>query len=182
MEPPTDQRTLDVHLATVSDSLPTTGRLQEWNAAYYRLEDYLRAHLVVSKIHQHRIVLRLLDRAAARHRQDPTQSPVRLAMEEAYAEIERWFQRVMQNDEIPPARLATMGRVSMYILEATQRWPAAFLADDPPPEFVQAMHRISIRSGPDLRVSTMVPREPDITPESEPEHASAASSDSLALF
>lgn len=143
---------------------PATGSLEEWNAAYYRLEDYLRAHGVVNKIHQSQIILRLLQRAATRHQSDPAQDPTRLAMEEAYAEIDEWFQGIFGEDEVP-GRLSNLGRVSLYILDAPQQWPQAFLSPrELPPDFVNAMRQISVQSGPDLRVSTMVPTEPDIAP------------------
>ena len=64
---------------------PRTGSEAEWNAAYYRLEDYFRALRLVNKMHQSQIILRILERAAARHARDATQSPTVLAMEEAGA-------------------------------------------------------------------------------------------------
>ena len=81
---------------------PDTGTPEEWNAAYYRLEDYFRAHLVTNKIHQSQTILRLLRRAAVRHALEPDKSPTKLALEETYAEIDRWFQQLSPDSEMPP--------------------------------------------------------------------------------
>jgi hypothetical protein len=155
-------------LAAMNGFYPETGALKDWNAAYYRLEDYLRAHSVLSKIHQSQIILRLLQRAAQRHKLDPMQDPVRLAIEEACTEVDCWFRRIYPNEDLPSTRLSQVGRVSLYILDAAERWPETFLADgELPADFLQAMRETLVQSGPDLRVSTMVPRLPDNNPASE---------------
>jgi hypothetical protein len=148
----------------MSDFCPETGSTQAWNAAYYRLEDYLRAHAVTDRIHQAQIILPLLQRATARHATDPSQDPTRLAMEEIQRELDQWFQRVLPEENMPSARLNNLARASLYIVNATQRWPRIFLTPDPlPPDFLEAMQKASFQSGPDLNVSTMVPRHPDET-------------------
>ena len=142
---------------------PQTGTLDEWNAAYYRLEDYLRAHGIVSKIRQNQIILRILQRASRLHQAATDRSPVELALREAYAEVANWCQRIYPGIQTSPARLSSMGRVSFYLINATEIWPNVFLTEgDLPEDFIQAMQETLIRSGPDLRVSTMVPRAPEI--------------------
>lgn len=126
---------------------PLTGSLEEWNAAYYRLEDYFRAHSVTHKIHESRTILRLVERAAVKHAADPTQDPTRLALEEAYAEIEEWFQRVLPDQALPPERLSNLGRISMYLIDATERWPTVFLSEtEPPPDFAPQCRRSRSRA------------------------------------
>ena len=39
---------------------PKTGTMEAWNAAYVRVEDYLRAHRIHNRLHSSRLVLRLL--------------------------------------------------------------------------------------------------------------------------
>jgi hypothetical protein len=152
----------------VSRFQPQTGSPEEWDAAYYRLEDYLRAHSVFNRIHQSQIILRILERAAVRHAQDTAQDPTRLALEEVYSEIEAWFRCLLPDEGISPERLAIMGRVSLHITDATERWPHAFLAEGKlAPDFVQALRATSLKSGPDLNISSMVPRPLDIPPVTE---------------
>jgi hypothetical protein len=160
---------MELYLATLMDPfLPQTGSIEDWNAAYYRLHDYFRAHSIRHKIHESQIILQLLERAAVKHAQDPTQDPTRLALEEAYAEIENWFRRVLPANDLPSHRLSNTGRVSMYIVEATTRWPNVFLSPEPPPaDFSAAMQAASVQSGPDLNISSMVPRPLDVAPVAE---------------
>ncbi len=148
---------------------PETGSPEEWNAAYYRLEDYLRAHLVTNRIQQSQIILRLLQRAALKHRQHPQVPPLRLALEEAYGEMDAWFQQLILEKDLPAHRASALCRVSLYTLDAHQRWPDAFLDQDSviPPDLLTAVRTITIQSGPDLAVSSMVPRPLDVTPEDE---------------
>jgi hypothetical protein len=148
---------------------PQTGTAEEWNAAYYRLEDYFRAHRVTNKVHQSQIILRLLQRAAARHAQSPQEPPIKLALEEAYAEMDHWFARLISDPQVPPQRASAMGRVSMHLLDAPEKWPNLFLTPDGliPDDFLAAMRDSSVRSGPDLSVSSMVPRPLDASPVSE---------------
>jgi hypothetical protein len=147
---------------------PQTGRPDEWNAAFYRLEDYLRAHGVVNKIHQSQIILRVMERAARKHEATPKSSPLELALREMYLEMAHWFQRIFPDLSGSPARICSIGRVSLYLSNAAERWPDVFLAEgELPPEFIQTMQETFIQSGPDLRVSTMIPRDPDLPEESD---------------
>lgn len=145
---------------------PKTGTAEEWNAAFYRLEDYLRAHGMVNKIHQSQIILRLLNRAAVKHQQNPERTPLELALREVYQEMALWFQKIFPDFSASPARLCSVGRVSLYLVNAPERWPDVFLAEgELPADFVQTMQETFLQSGPDLRVSTMIPRTPDLPSE-----------------
>jgi hypothetical protein len=148
--------------------LPATGSLEEWNAAYYRLEDYLRAHHVTNKVHQSQIILRLLRRAAVKHALDPGRSPTTLALEEAYDEIEHWFRLLLAEPGIAGSRLCTLGRVSLYVLDADSKWPNVLLfGEEIPDDFRTAVQRATVQSGPDLRISSMVPRPIDVNSVAE---------------
>jgi hypothetical protein len=163
---------------------PQTGTVEEWNAAYYRLEDYLRAHDVSYKVHQSQIILRLLQRAAARHALQPQEAPTKLALEEAYLVIDQWFGRLLPDQ--PESRASIVGRVGWSMLDASERWPTIFLANDHeiPPEFRTALSEVTVQSGPDLRVSSMVPRPLDTSPVAElmDEHRERLGRMSLALL
>jgi hypothetical protein len=139
---------------------PTTGSEVEWNAAYYRLEDYLRALHVVNKVHQSQIILRLLQAAAVKHAADPSRSPTALVLEEADAALEEWFAKILPGRP----RTEVMGYVALLVADAPEKWPRDFLAEDIPEEFQQAMQQYDVRAGPDLQVSSMVPRPIDISP------------------
>jgi len=52
----------------------------------------------------------------------------------------------------------------LLVADAPEKWPRDFLAEDIPEEFQQAMQQYDVRAGPDLQVSSMVPRPIDISP------------------
>lgn len=142
----------------MSPFFPVTGSEAEWNAAYYRLEDYLRALHLVNKVHQSQIILQLLQAAAVKHAQDPSRNPTALVLEEADAAIEQWFARMLPEEERP----GVMGYVALLITNGAEKWPGHFLAHDIPAEFLQVMRENDMRAGPDLQISSMVPRPIDV--------------------
>ncbi len=149
---------------------PTTGLEADWNAAYYRLEDYFRSLRVVNKVHQSQIILDILEVAAARHAMDTSQNPTALAMEEARIAMNQWFETILGHRE----RIAVVGLISLLAVDAPERWPVAILSDDSPVEFRHEMQESDVRAGPDLLVSSMVPRPIDVSPLLDPVHISDA--------
>lgn len=147
---------------------PRTGTAEDWNAAYVRVEDYLRAHRIHSRLHQVRLVQRILERAAEHHAADPRLDPTVLAAEETEALMDAWFADILDERGQPHERIAVDGRVALLLADGPQKWPNAFLEDHGvPEEFVQSMRASSLRAGPDLAVSSMVPRPLDLGPISE---------------
>src|SRR5450432_648150 len=70
---------------------PKTGTMEAWNGAYVRVEDYLRAHRIHNRLHQSRLIQRVLSLAAARHEQNPALDPVTLAIEETDRLMDGWL-------------------------------------------------------------------------------------------
>jgi hypothetical protein len=144
---------------------PKTGSMDAWNAAYVRVEDYLRAHRIHNRLHQSRLIQTILERAARRHEADPTQSPTGLAAEETDALMQRWFAATLGAEQQSPDRIAADGRLALLLCDGPQRWPYAFLDERAVPnDFVAAMRAGAIQAGPDLAVSSMVPRSIDLGP------------------
>ena len=147
---------------------PATGSPEAWNAAYVRVEDYLRAHRIHNRLHQIRLIQKILDRAAQRHAANPKLDPTILAAEETEALMDAWFADVLDERGQPHDRIAVDGRVALLLCDGPQRWPDAFLDERQIPEdFGQAMRASSMRAGPDLAVSSMVPRPIDLGPITE---------------
>ena len=133
-----------------------------------RVEDYLRAHRIHNRLHQIRLIQRILERAAARHAADPALDPTVLAAEETEAHDGRLVRRGPRRARPAAQRIAVDGRVALLLCDGPQKWPYAFLEEETcPPEFVQAMRASSIRAGPDMAVSSMVPRPIDLGPITE---------------
>ena len=137
-----------------------TGTVDEWNEAFSRVEDSLRAHRIHSKLLQQRLIAVVLERAARRHQEsNGAIAPVVLAAEEAERMMEEWFADIL-GPGVPPERLLAQGRVSVLLTDSAQQLPALFLEDVPtPPEVRERLRETSLKAGPDLSVSSMVPRE-----------------------
>jgi len=142
---------------------PKTGTMESWNAAYVRVEDYLRAHRIHNRLHQSRLIQKILERAARRHEAHPALDPTMVAAEETEALMDAWFAEVLDEKGQPHDRLAIDGRVSLLLCDGPERWPYAFLDErNIPADFVSAMRDSHLEAGPDLAVSSMVPRPIDL--------------------
>ncbi|HEY1111033.1 MAG TPA: hypothetical protein VGE76_20425 [Opitutaceae bacterium] len=142
---------------------PVTGTMEQWNAAYVRVEDYLRAHRIHNRLHQSRLIQQVLERAARRHEASPALSPTALAAEEIEAEMDSWFADMLENPGQPHERIAIDGRLALLLCDGPQKWPYTFLDQkEVPLDFAQAMRERVIEAGPDMAVSSMVPRPIDL--------------------
>src|SRR6266542_2087332 len=146
---------------------PATGTMEAWNAAYVRVEDYLRAHRIHNRLHSSRLVLRILERTARRHLENPKLDPTALAAEETEAMMDHWFAEILNRQNQPHERIAIEGRVALLLCDGPQKWPYAFLEDNTAPDFVEAMQVGALTAGPNMAVSSMVPRPIDLGPISE---------------
>jgi hypothetical protein len=145
--------------APFSTFRPKTGAMEAWNAAYVRVEDYLRAHRIHNRLHQSRLIEKILERAARRHADHPALEPTTLAAEETEAMIDTWFGEVLGERDQPHDRIAIDGRLALLLSDGPQKWPYAFLDEENiPADFARAMQTSFMRAGPDLAVSSMVPR------------------------
>jgi len=154
---------MDVSLESLSAFRPRTGTMEAWNAAYVRVEDYLRAHRIHNRLHQSRLILQILERAARRHESNPTMEPTTLAAEETEAMMDLWFADVLDVRGQPHERIAVDGRVALLLADGPEKWPYAFLDEQKvPADFAQAMRRGGLQAGPDMAVSNMAPRPIDL--------------------
>lgn len=144
---------------------PATGSMEDWNGAYVRVEEYLRAHRIHNRLHQSRLIQQILLRAARRHEADPSLNPTVLAAEETEKLMDAWFGEMLDERGLPHERIAIDGRVALLLCDGPRRWPYAFLDETQIPlDFKEAMRAGVIEAGPDLAVSSMVPRPIDLGP------------------
>src|SRR5580765_754753 len=155
-----------------SDSLPEhSGRiagraLEEWNAAYAKVESYFHALRVRNKVLLGRMVIHVLKRAMRRAPQETQRSVTELAAEEMDLVVTDWFAQVLQ--ESPGGTdhmLSTRGRLALLLVDMPGKWQDQFLRPGPWPEqFVSAMRDAYLRAGPDFQLSQMAPRPLDLGP------------------
>lgn len=135
---------------------PVAHTRNEWDDALARVMAFL-AKLQLSDLeHRVRSATRIIDKA--RFEIVPGESPVEKSMEILFEEMDIWFSGVLP---VPGSRGAASGVVSLRALGASERWPEAFLDGEPPEEIRKAVAGLSLATGPDLSVSSMVPREMD---------------------
>ncbi len=140
--------------------------LEDWNAAYVKVENYFHALRVRNKLLLGQLVQRVIDRAMSRAPTEPGRSATQLAAEEMDRLVTEWFAEVLQS---PAAKtdqtLSTRGRLALLLADMPGRWQEQFLRPGPwPAEFTAAMRESFLRAGPDFQLSKMTPRPLDLGP------------------
>lgn len=138
---------------------PINGTEPEWKEARSRVEAYLTALQLTNPDQRERVTAHILQQAAARHAANPHESPTALAMNEINARSEEWLEKILPSQK----RLPVAGLVSLFAVDATKKWPAAFLTEDVPTDFQHALEACEVRAAPDLNVARMVPQPFDNT-------------------
>lgn len=140
--------------------------LEEWNAAYVKVENYFHALRIRNKPLLGQLVLRVLERAQRRAVDEPKRSATELAAEEMDRIVTDWFAQVLQTSPVGSEQtLSTRGRLALLLADMPGRWQDQFLRPGPwPQEFVEAMRESFFRAGPDFQLSKMTPRPLDLGP------------------
>jgi hypothetical protein len=154
-----------INLSDASGQL--AGRsLEEWNAAYVKVENYFHALRVRNKALLGQLVLRVLERAMRRAPAEPDRPTTELAAEEMDRIVTDWFADVLR---VPSTKadqtLSTRGRLALLMADMPGKWQEQFLRPGPwPEEFTGAMRETFLRAGPDFQLSKMTPRPLDLGP------------------
>ena len=140
--------------------------LEDWNAAYARVQCYFHALGVRNQILLGRWVLHVLQRAMQRSPKEPERSAIELAADETDRVVTEWFGQVLQEPSSGPGHLlSTRGRLALLLADMPGKWQDQFLGPGPwPKEFVAAMRETYLRAGPDFQLSQMAPRPLDRGP------------------
>ena len=140
--------------------------LEEWNAAYVKVENYFHALRIRNKPLLGQMVLRVLERAQKRALDEPGRSATEIAAEEMDRFVTGWFAEVLQTSPIGSEQtLSTRGRLALLLAYMPGKWQDQFLRPGPwPQEFVDAMRDSFFRAGPDFQLPKMTPRPLDLGP------------------
>ena len=189
---------MDLSLEAIKLPVWDPASAAEWAEAFEKVENYLRACRVASRLHRARLTALILQRAIERResgRQQPVvssqssvvsgqlsasenpQSAMRnaqsataplpplatLAIEEARELVANWLANLLPSrSEEQPFTLAE-GFLALYLCDAPMRWPGAFLnPQQAPPDFADTLRSRIVKTGPELEVSSMVPRQIDL--------------------
>jgi hypothetical protein len=154
--------------ASAQNEAPGTlaGRpLEEWNAAYSKVESYFHALRVRNKVLLGQLVARVLERAMQRSAQELPRSATELAVEEMDRLVNDWFAQVLQAPPAGAEMLSTRGRLALLLADMPGQWQDQFLRPGPwPAEFAVKMREMYLRAGPDFQLAQMTPRPLDLGP------------------
>jgi hypothetical protein len=162
---------LESALTSPGDAPEQPGRiagrsLEEWNAAYAKVESYFHALRVRNKVLLGRLVIHVLKRAIRRAPAEPQRSATELAAEEMDHVVTDWFAQVLQE---PPTgtdqMLSTRGRLALLLVDMPGKWQDQFLRPGPWPDaFVTSMRNAYLHAGPDFQLAKMAPRPMHLGP------------------
>ena len=156
---------MDLSLDTLTLPPWDAGMAEEWDEAYEKVENYLRACRVASRLHRARLSTVILQRAYARRQQagGDGQSLGTLAIQEARALINQWLLELLPEQPGETGHNPVDLWVALYLSDGPVRWPNAFLnSPQTPKEFVESLRLRSVQAGPELQISRMVPRPLDL--------------------
>lgn len=130
----------------------------QWDEAFLRVESYLRAHHVESRLLLTRLTTEILDEARGLAAQMPEEAPVTLAMRLAHARIGEWLQSTLAEGDWSDDRFRARGRLALLMSELPRRCPERFLSHDPPPDDVaDRLATARLYPAPELRPTSMPP-------------------------
>ncbi len=136
-----------------------------WDEAFMRVESYLRAHQVESRILLSRLTVEIIRAARDRVEAEPNVAPLAAAMKEANARLGAWFTQLLGEEAGTRQRLGPRGRLALVLAGVSQRWPQHFLdGETAPPEMVEAMRATYLEVGPEMQFTNMAPRPIDLGP------------------
>jgi hypothetical protein len=135
-----------------------------WNQAHDRLQDFLNTFALDDHAQVSRLTLKLLDQAQELHRQDSSLEPVSLAMAQAQKRVEEWFASNLEMQNQPPSHLVASGYVALLLNRTFRAAPETFLTSPLPENLKESMRRTLLVIGPDLKISSMTPRDIDYGP------------------
>ena len=146
---------------------PSWGSIEAWNRAFEKVEDYLRAHRVDSRLQRARLIEQVLSTVATRgpSRQTPDDDVIEsLAIEECRNMMNAWFAG-LRGDGMEPTRSfdSIDARIALLVSDAPIRWPYQFMTPGAlPDDMRRQLQTLAIKAGPELAISHMVPRDIDI--------------------
>lgn len=141
-----------------------TGHLEEWNEAHQRLVAYLSGFQIGDYTHQSALLLEILDAAMRQHTETPGGCPVEITLNEAQRRIEDWFNDIFADHHVPKTIVRHTGSVSLYTSDSYRRFGQIFLNREVSKELRKELTTSAVRTGPDLEISSMIPREFDYGP------------------
>lgn len=130
----------------------------DWDEAFLRVESYLRAHHLESRVLLNHLATEIIAQSRERARENPDVAPVTLAMSVTHERIGAWFARAGRDGDWSNERVRAGDRLALVLADLPGRWANCFLATAPVPrELTAALSSATLEPGPELRFSNMPP-------------------------
>src|SRR4029077_15504823 len=101
--------------------------LEEWNAAYAKVESYFHALRLRNEVLLNRQVILVLKRAMRRAPQESERPVTELAAEEMDQVVTEWFAQVLQESPTGTDNmLSTRGRLALLLADMPGKWQEQF--------------------------------------------------------
>ena len=128
----------------------------EWDDAFLRVESYLRAHQIESRVLLNYLTTDILSAARDLAVDHPQEAPVTLAVHVAHARIGEWLVHALGEGDWSDERFRARGRLALLMAEVPQRCPEKFLSpDELPPDTRAQLAEARLYAGPELRLASM---------------------------
>jgi len=131
----------------------------DWDEAFLRVESYLRAHQLESRMQLNEVVTDIIREARESLAHDGTGAPVATAMRVTHKRIGEWLARAGgEGDWASDVRVRQRGRLSLVLGNVPGQWAGYFLSKDAvPPDLAADLAAGTLRPGPELKLTNMPP-------------------------
>jgi hypothetical protein len=131
---------------------------QAWDEAFLRVESYLRAHHLKSRVQLNALAMRVVTEARALAVDRPLEEPVELAMHVLHLQLGTWFVRAFNEGDWADERFRARGRLALVMTNMSNDWPQHFLvAEGVPSDITSELKECMLQPGPEVRFSNMPP-------------------------
>ena len=129
----------------------------DWDEAFLRVESYLRAHHIESRVLLNRLTTDILAAARLLAIEQPEEAPVTLAMRIAQARIGEWLVQALGEGDWADERFRARGRLALLLSEIPLQYPERFLAvEELPEETKTRLGNAKLVPNPDVRLASMI--------------------------
>jgi hypothetical protein len=127
----------------------------EWDEAFLRVESYLRAHRIESRVLLNQLATEIINRARVVAAEHPDEPPVTVAMQVAHGLIGEWLCHTVGGGDWHDARFRARGRLAVLLADLPGRCPERFLREELSDEVRAGMASSQLEPGPEVRLSRM---------------------------
>jgi hypothetical protein len=137
-------------------SIPVVPPTSDWDEAFSRVESYLRAHRIESRVLLNQLATDILTDARTLALEHPQEPPVTLALQVTHARIGEWLVHALGEGDWADERFRARGRLAILMANIPRQCPEHFLThENLPAEVERGLATAELQSGPELKLARM---------------------------